>query len=285
MTSSWLDYVAFYEIASGVVDAGKKADNLPFYDFGSMILEGGGKVQLADPGIKALMLAVRLDDVDGNTFLENLTRKISLWKVQHSSKGPGQYDMSPIVNLRTTCDQYGWDGVDSMMQTLYGVTVSRAFSTPRTLIDPSDRGVDGDQCYSVSLKVRGNPGRASIHYEFADPWRFLTSSPEKLVDRLSSLVECHFFGTKLQERQPSATQISALADSSIPVAVNIKKNGLRVATMKVKLNADGASVEIDWPTARVMLDDRAVMASLAAIAPARDASRIKATFLEAALGL
>jgi hypothetical protein len=55
--------------------------------------------------------------------------------------------------------------------------------------------------------------------------------------------------------------------------------------MSVLLKGDGSGVKINWPTAQVFTDDRRLVDMLAAIAPAKDANRLKGKFLEESLGL
>lgn len=279
MKSSWLDYVAFNAITFGV--SNYKVRTL-YYTFYELELNCGGGVQLDDPGVQALLRAIDYDVVRDKGYLDILTDKL---RAKYSSSGPGQYDMSLIRSFRETCDQHGWGAVDALMETLYEISVSRVFSAPRTLVEQEDTGVDGDQCYALSLMVKVKPEQANAPFLLEDKWRVLASRPERLVKHLVRLLDDHYSNSLSQTRSPEATPAAEWAASGVPTSLKIIKNDNIIASMSVRLKANASGVQINWATAQVFTDDRRLVDMLAAIAPAKDANRLKGKFLEDALGL
>lgn len=279
MQSSWVDYVAFNAITFGV--SNYKVRTL-FYTFDELELNCGGGVQLDDPGVQALLRAIDYDLVRDKGYLDILTDKL---RAKYSSRGPGQYDMSLIRNLRETCDQHGWGAVDALMETLYEISVSRIFSEPRALIESEDAGVDGVQCYALSLMVKVKNEQTDNHFPLEDNWRVLASRPELLTQHLVKLLDDHYSNSISQTRSPEATPAAEWASLGLPTSLRITKNGNTVASMSVILKGGGSGVEINWATAQVFTDDRRLVDMLAAIAPAKDANRLKGKFLEEAMGL
>jgi hypothetical protein len=279
MKSSWLDYVAFNAITFGVSNYMVKT---LYYPLDELELNCGGGVQLDDPGVKALLRAIDYDLVRDKGQIDVLTDRL---RASYKSGGPGQCDMSLVRNLRETCDQHGWGAVDSLMETLYEISVSRVFSEPRTIIESEDPGVDGDQCYALSLMVKVKNEQTNTHYQLEDKWRVLASRPELLAPHLVRILDDHYSNSLSQTRSREATPAAECASLGVPTSLNITKNGNIIASMNVCLRASASGVQIYWATAQVFTDDRRLVDMLAAIAPAKDANRLKGKYLEDALGL
>lgn len=284
MNSSWMDYVAFKSVTYAVSNRDQKAWKQLYRTIHELVLDGGGSPQLQDPGVKALFLAIGYDVVNDYGHLDKLTSDLGQWGAKRKN-GPGQYDMSLISDLRMTCDQHGWAAVDALMETLYDIPVSRVFTEPRTIVELSDSDVDGDQCYSISLSLRAKYGTTEAIYNMDDKWRVLASRPELLPKHIVPLIDAHYSNLMNQGRPTEATITDKLAASGMPISVAITKNGNTIASMRVGICTDGSGVEIMWSTAKLLINDKALMESLAAIAPAKDANRLKGQFLEDALGL
>jgi hypothetical protein len=279
MKSSWLDYVAFNAITFAVSQY--KVRTL-YYTFDELELNCGGGVQLDDPGIQALLRAIDYDLVRDKGYIDIFTDKL---RASYISQGPGQFDMSQVRNLRETCDQHGWGAVDALMETLYEVSVSRVFSEPRTVIEFDDPGLDGDDCYALSMMVKVKPAQSNVPFLLEDKWRVLASRPERLIKHLVKLLDEHYSNSLSQNRSPEATPTAEWAASGIPTSLKITKNDNIIAYMTVRLKPNASGIKINWATAQVFTDDRRLVDMLAAIAPAKDANRLKGKFLEEALGL
>jgi hypothetical protein len=284
MNSSWTDYVAFKAVTFAVSNREQKAWKQLYKTLHELVLDCGSSPQLQDPGVKALFLAIGYDVVSDYGQLDKLTSCLGQWGANRK-KGPGQYDMSLIGDFRKACDQHGWAAVDALMETLYDIMVSRVFSEPRAIIEPSDPGVDGEQCYALSLTLRAKYGETTAYYTIDDNWKVLASRPELLPKHIVQLVDGHYENLMNPARQPGATRTDSLAASAMPILLEITKNGITVASMRVGMSTDTPGVEIIWSTAKLLVNDQALMESLAAIAPVKDANRLKGKFLEDALGL
>lgn len=279
-----MNYVAFNAVTYAVSNRDQKAWKQLYRTLHELVLDSGGSPQLQDPGVKALFLAIGYDVVNDYGHLDKLTSCLGQWGAIRK-KGPGQYDMSLIGDFRKTCYQHGWGAVDALMETLYDIPVSRVFLEPRTIIEPSDPGVDGDQCYALSLRLRAKYGMTNAHYEMDDKWRVLASRPELLPKHIVQLVDDHFSNLMNEARPTEATRTATLAASGMPISLAITKNGSTIASMRVGMSTGAPGVEIIWSTAKLLVNDQALMESLVAIAPTKDANRLKGQFLEDALGL
>jgi hypothetical protein len=284
MKSSWIDYVAFKAVTYAVSNHDKKAWRWLYRTLNDLVLDSGGSPQLQDPGVKALFLAIGYDVASDLGQLDKLTSCLGQWGANRK-KGPGQYDMSPISDLRKICDEHGWGAVDALMETLYDITVSRVFLEPRAIIEPSDLGVDGDQCYALSLTLRARYGETEAYYTMDDKWRVLASRPELLSPHIVRLVDDHVSNQMNEARKIEAMRTDTLAAAAMPILLEITKNGSTVASMRVGMRTDSPGVEIMWSTAKLLVNDQALMESLVAIAPVKDAYRLKGQFLEEAMGL
>lgn len=181
------------------------------------------------------------------------------------------------------------------METLFSATPSKAFECVRTFVDPTDPGVDGPTCYSLSLSVMA-PRTLHLYHEFLDKWRVLGSTPELVLKHLPGLLDSHYnsFMTDLKAHQegkiaeqtpPHGTFLADMAVKGMPDGVIIKKNGTVYAKIDVRLSQEGEGFDILWHTAKFRIKEKATVLALAAIAPARDARQIRAELLQDELGM
>lgn len=287
MELSWKDYLAFDAITFAVVNAGERDWKQLYFDIGSLVLDDGSKVDLADRGVQALFQALGLEDVTPETTLQTLTDGLRRWNRNHNYEGPGQHDMTAIRAFRDVCEENGWAAVDGLLSTLYSATPSKAFKCLRTTFDPTDPGIDGAQCYSLVLSVKANLSSTS-YYDFNDKWRVVGSEPRFVIPHLVNLVNLvntHYAGVISESVPPQATHTADLAARGMPDKVEVRKNGIIFATVVVWPNPDGQSIDIRWSTTRLLKEDKNLMLALAAIAPEREGRMIRASFLEDELGM
>ncbi|MBI6882698.1 hypothetical protein [Pseudomonas putida] len=295
MSSSWKDYVGFESITYAVVNADEKAWNQLYFDLGSLILDSGERINFDDPGLQTFFRAISLESAGPETRLNDLTEGLRRWNSHHSILGPGQYDTTLIEAFREACADQGWAEVDTLMETLYSVTPSRAFECVRTLIDPEDTGVNGKTCYSISLGVSA-PRASHRYHDFLDKWRVLGSTPEFALRYLHNVLKAQYTsvmegvwayqdGRIAPSVEPQGTFLADLATKGIPDEVVLKKNGKAYARIEVRPLLDGDGFGIRWEKAKFPVNEKATVLAVAAIAPDREARRIRAEILQDDLGM
>jgi hypothetical protein len=284
MKSNWMDYVAFNAITYGVVNASEVFSEFKELDFDTLRLDDGARVDLGDKGLQALFRAINLEDVSETTKLSALRKQLGAWNANNHPKGPGQYDVSAIGAFREVCDEHGWAGVDLLMLTLFGAKPSRVFAEPRTILDLNDPGIDGPNCYSLVLKVRTHYSQTSWS-DIDDKWRVVGSTPKSVITHMEALISGHYAQAKDGNRRSQATRSADLAVAGVPYWIEIRKNGDKVASLRLVENETKTGMDIRWETAFLKTDDRDFMLAFTAIAPVDVAKKIKGSFLQDELGI
>ncbi|MBI6882693.1 hypothetical protein [Pseudomonas putida] len=287
MRHSWSDFMGFNAVTHGVCNAGRPW-NGKCSTFGDLVLKNGEKPDLGDPGLSSLFRAVGLKNVYEDTKISNFDEQLRSWNASHYQEGPGQHDMSLIRDLREECREFGWREVDGVMEALFGVIPSKIFLSSRWKLDPTDPGLDGGDCYTLELDVKGKKKTAAggeVSFDFPDRWRAASSTPDRTLRMLQPLIDEHYDRFVSAENTQPLSRALEMADSSAPYRVTVRRNGRSISQIPVEPAEAGNGMVIKWAKINLLSDERSLVEALAGIAPAPEAKRIWGRHLQNDLGM
>jgi hypothetical protein len=180
----------------------------------------------------------------------------------------------------------GWLHLDRIFSHMTGKTLSSVVDESNILYRPDDIGLDGEDLYSVTLKVKKIDSSPFSFHKIC--WAAIASDLDGILLLAREAINNHHLpfrrSCNLDNRSIDGRSIVNQPEQWAPSDLDILKNNLRVMALTVE-KQEGGGYDIDWARALLIRPSPEVIKSIAKVAAPRAANLLKGLHLQDELGL
>jgi hypothetical protein len=281
--NSWFQHAHIDKIQSGII--GKRLPPGVLHGvIEQVLLDGKDHIDLKDKATGLFFDLVDYDPYERWTGLQEFLGKMRLWSVRHSS-GPTQDTAEKTAELyamRHSPD--GWKQLDRIFNELCGMTLSGIADTMEIFHHAEDPGLHEPEMFSLSMRVVAHD---LVNGFSIIPWKAVASQVDLILPFADQVVASQAEAFRQGMSYPSDHDLDYYVKVSRakPADLLLIKGGRTILEIPVVKDSSQALFDLDWVRTKFTKKDRALVAAVAAVAPASAANKLKARHLEDELGL